>query len=68
MPWTTLPLIMPHRMYGQDGLDKLYPSLEAVEAVDDEEVVQDSILEHGMRIAEGIMEKAVDYGRRRFQK
>ena len=60
--------IMPHRVYGQDDLNRLYPALEVADAVGDEEVVQDSILEHGLQIAEGIMEKAIDHWRRLFQK
>ena len=60
--------IMPHRVYEREDLDRLYPALEVAEAVDDEEVLDDGILEHGMQIAKDITEKAEEHGRRRFQK
>ena len=60
--------IMPHRVYGQEDLDRLYPTLEVADAVDNEDEAEDPILDHGLKIAEDIMTKAVDHGRRRFQR
>ncbi len=59
---------MPHRVYSAEELDKLYPSLEAVEALDDdEETGQDALLAHGLGIAEGIARDASIFGRKRIQ-
>ena len=60
--------IMPHRVYGQEDLDRLYPTLEVADAVDDEDEAEDPILDHGLKIAEDIMTKAIDHGRRRIQR
>ena len=60
--------IMPHRMYDQAALDELYPSLEVVDAVDDEEIEVDPVLIHGMEIVEDIVDRALNFGRRRLQK
>ena len=63
--WCDRP-IMPHRTYDRNDLDQLYPSIEAVEAVDCEEEESDPLLEEGNRIARGIVEQASLHGRRRI--
>ena len=60
--------IMPHRLHTAEQLDKLYPSLEAVEAVDEESEERDELLEEGIRIAKGIVTEASQFGRRRVQR
>ena len=60
--------IMPHRVYSAEELDEIYPSLEAVEAMDDEELEHDDLLEHGLQIAEGIARDASIFGRKRVHK
>ena len=57
--------IMPHRIFSQDELDARYPSIEAVEAVDEDEKEQDPLLQEGERIAKQIMEQANAVGRKR---
>ena len=57
--------IMPHRIFSQDELDARYPSIEAVEAVDEDEKEQDPLLLEGERIAKQIMEQANAVGRKR---
>ena len=46
----------------------MYPTLEVADAVDDEDEAEDPILDHGLKIAEDIMTKAIDHGRRRIQR
>ena len=60
--------IMPHRLYAVKELDELYPSLQAVEAVDDESEERDELLDAGVRIARGIVREASQFGRRRVQR
>ena len=60
--------IMPHREYDKEALDELYPSLEVADAVDDEEAEVDPVLLHGMEIVEDIVDRALNFGRRRLQK
>ncbi len=60
--------IMPHRVFDQRLLDRLYPPLEIDE--DDEHMEEDAdpILEHGMKLAEEICDQANTFGRRRTEK
>ena len=60
--------IMPHRIYSSKELDELYPSLEAVDSLDDEVPDQDQLLAHGLKIAEGIAHNATFVGRKRVEK
>ena len=60
--------IMPHREYNRKALDELYPPLEVADAVDDEETEVDPVLLHGMEIVEDIVDRALNFGRRRLQK
>ena len=60
--------IMPHRLYAVKELDELFPSLQAVEAVDDESEERDELLDAGVRIARGIVREASQFGRRRVQR
>ena len=60
--------IMPHRVYEREALDELYPPLAVADAVDDEEDEVDPVLAHGMEIVEDIVDRAVNFGRRRLQK
>ena len=57
--------IMPHRVYDEAALNYLYPSLEAVEPVDDEDDIPDPLLERGLEVAKEIIRDAEDHGRRR---
>ena len=59
---------MPHRVYEREALDELYPPLEVADAVDDEEIEVDPVLAHGMEIVEDIVDRALNFGRRRLQK
>ena len=60
--------IMPHRLHSVEQLDELYPSLKAVEAVDDESEERDELLETGVEIAREIVKEASQFGRRRVQR
>ena len=60
--------IMPHLLHAAEQLDQLYPSVQAVEAVDDESEERDELLEEGIRIAKGIVTEASKFGRRRVQR
>ena len=60
--------MVPHRMYCSEELDRLYPSLEAVDALDDDEVEIGPLLEQGLRVTEGIVNDASSFGQRRVQK
>jgi hypothetical protein len=60
--------IMPHRLHLAEELDKLYPPLEAVDAVDDESEDKDVLLEEGIKIARDIVTQASEFGRRRVQR
>ena len=60
--------IMPHRNRSGDELDQLYPPIEAVEAVDDDEIDNDALLEKGLKIAKDIVVQASNFGRRRVQR
>ena len=57
--------IMPHRTYSREQMDIRYPSLEAVEAVDDDREEPDELLQAGEKVAQAIMEQANAAGRRR---
>ena len=59
--------IMPHRTFSQTELDARYPSIEAIEAVDDEEEEQDPLLLEGERIAQQIVKQVETFGRRRIE-
>ena len=56
---------MPHRTYSREQMDIRYPSLEAVEAVDDDREEPDELLQAGEEVARAIMEQANAAGRRR---
>jgi len=61
--------IIPHRVFDQPLLDRLYPPLgigEDDEHMEEEDV--DPILRHGMKLAEGICDQANAFGRRRTEK
>ncbi len=61
--------VMPHRIHAKAELEVRYPPLEAVDAVDDEDMGgEDQLLRRGEKVAEEIVKKAVDHGRRRMQK
>ena len=60
--------IMPHRIFSQEALDRLYPPLTVADAADDEEDVKDPILERGMEIANELIDKTNLLGRRRVDK
>ena len=58
--------IMPHRMFSEEDLNRIYPSIEAVDAVDCEDEPADALLEQGERVAREIMEQANSVGRKRI--
>ena len=58
--------IMPHRMFSEEDLNRIYPSIEAVDAVDGEDEPADALLEQGERVAKEIMEQANSIGRKRI--
>jgi hypothetical protein len=60
--------VMPHRVYDDAALDYLYPPLAAVDPVDDEDDVPDSLLQKGLKVASRIIKEAADHGRRRRPK
>ena len=60
--------IMPHRVFSKQMLDHLYPPLVISEDDGDTEEDVDDLLEHGMRIAGDIHDKANVYGRRRVER
>jgi hypothetical protein len=63
--------IMPHTLYQQEELDRLFPALTApdAECLDDGHEraaeAQDAVLQHGLRLADQIQEDMVANGRRR---
>ena len=62
---------MPHLEHDAAELDRLYPSFEAPEAADvgDPQMhATDSLLDHGLKVAENIMKEAAEQGRRRVSK
>ena len=60
--------LMPHREHDAEELDRLYPSIEAVEDVDVEEPEDDPLLLKGYEIAKEIVAQASNFGRRRVQR
>ncbi len=60
--------IMPHRIFSQEILDRLYPPLAVANAEDDEEDIKDPILERGMEIADELTDRANLFGRRRVDR
>ena len=60
--------IMPHRLYGEEGLSRRYPLLEAVAEAEEDEQLEDALLATGIEIAEQIVNDTVAFGRRRVQK
>ncbi len=60
--------LMPHREHDAEELDRLYPSIEAVEDVDVEEPEDDPVLLKGYEIAKEIVAQASNFGRRRVQR
>ena len=65
-PTTDSAPIMPHRICKPEQLDREYPSIEAVDAVDGDEEPRDLLLEEGERVAREIMEQANSVGRKRI--
>ena len=59
---------MPHRIFSQEILDRLYPPLAVANAEDDEEDIKDPILERGMEIADELTDRANLFGRRRVDR
>ena len=65
------PPIIPHLLFSKDELDYLFPPLAApdAECLDDvherNAESEDSVLQHGLRLAEGIQDDMVANGRRR---
>ena len=57
--------IMPHKLHSPSELDLLYPPVQAVDAVDEDEVDDDHTLTEGLKIAEDIVRQACNFGRRR---
>ena len=60
--------IMPHTSLSQEQLDMLYPAMVAPPEMDDPDMDQDSrnaIFSEGMKIAGGISQDMVNYGRTR---
>ena len=60
--------IMPHKMHDEKMLDELYPSVRVPPAADEGDPLADtadSLLDHGLRVAEKITKDAVERGRRR---
>ncbi len=62
--------IIPHRVFSQEALDELYPSIGVAESADgdDAEEEQDDLLDHGMRMAKDIEDRAACSGRRRIER
>ena len=56
---------MPHLEHTAQELDRLYPSVVAAEAVDDDEDDGEPLLVEGLRIARMIAQDASHHGRRR---
>ncbi len=60
--------VMPHKIHSLEELNRLYPSIEAVEAADNDEIEDDALLAEGLKIAKDIVEQASSFGRRRVQR
>ena len=59
---------MPHRLYGEEELSRMYLPVGAVSEAEEDEQPGDALLEKGVEIAEHILADTVDIGRRRVQK
>ena len=59
---------MPHREHSGAELDRLYPPIQAVEAVDQDEPEDDPLLLRGYAVAKEIVAAASAFGRRRVQR
>jgi len=60
--------IMPHRLFGDEELDALYPAFNAPAEVDNPDAVKDeddSTLQHGWKLASEICKAMQNYGRTR---
>ncbi len=60
-------VIMPHRVYSDEELDREYPPLQVADEVDGPDLQcdeQDALVQHGKVITQDINKMAAEYGRR----